>query len=218
MKVLRTLAAALLLPALAASCGDVNSPTAPAAPTAGPSKTTSSGNFYIVCSASIPVGGSGHCSIYSYSGYPVYSASWFSSNPGVASVSGGFVYGRAPGTARITAYSGGYSSSSTVQVYATAPAVVNRVTVTSATVYPGTSAQLVARVYYQYGNQMSGQSVTWSIDAPSVATIDGGGMVTGQTLGTTTARATVGSVSGAGTVSVVEYVEPEEPMCGNYYC
>jgi hypothetical protein len=216
-KVLRTLAAALLLPALAASCGDVNSPTAAEAPTQGPSKS-SSGSFYIVCSASIPVGGSGHCSIYSFSGYPVYSASWFSSNPGVASVSGGFVYGRAPGTARITAYSGGYSSSSTVQVYSNAPAVASRVTVTSATVYPGTSAQLVARVYDQYGNQMSGQPVAWSIDDPSIATIDGTGVVTGQTLGSTAARATVGSVSGAGTVSVVEYVEPEEPMCGNYYC
>jgi hypothetical protein len=216
MKTLRTLAAALLLPVVAASCGDA--PTAIEAPTKGPSKATSSGSFYIVCSASIPVGGSGHCSIYSFSGYPVYSASWFSSNPGVASVSGGFVYGRAPGTARITAFSGGYSSSSTVQVYATQPPVVNRVTVTSATVYPGTSAQLTARVYDQYGNQMSGQTVTWSIDAPSIATIDGGGVVTGQTLGSTTARATVGSVSGAGTVNVVEYVEPEEPMCGNYYC
>lgn len=218
MKLLRTLAAALLLPAVAASCGDVNTPTAVKAPTDGPSKSTSSGSFYIVCTASIPVGGSGHCSVYTYGGgYPPY-VSWYSSNPGVASVSGGFVYGRAPGTARITAYSGGYQSSSTVQVYATQPAVASRVTVTSATVYPGTSAQLVARVYDQYGNQMSNQPITWSIDDPSIASIDGSGVVTGQTLGSTTARATSGSVSGAGTVSVVEYVEPEEPMCGQYYC
>jgi len=220
MKALRTLAAALLLPALAASCGDVN-PTGVQAPTKGPSKS-SSGSFYIVCTASIPVGGSGHCSLYTYGGgYPQYGVSWFSSNPGVASVSGGFVYGRAPGTARITAYSGGYQSSSTVSVYATQPAVASRVTVTSATVYPGTSAQLTARVYDQYGNQMSGQTVTWSIDAPSIASISSTGVVTGQTLGSTTARATVGSVSGAGTVNVIEYVEPtepEEPMCGQYYC
>ena len=219
MKALRTLAAALFLPVLAASCGDANTPTGVQAPNSGPSKAaTASGSFYITCTPSIPVGGSGHCSIRSFSGAPVYSASWFSSNSGVASVSGGFVYGRAPGTARITAYSGGYQSSSTVQVYATEPAVASRVTVTSATIYPGTSAQLVARVYDQYGNQMSGQTVAWSIDAPSIATIDGSGVVVGQTLGSTTARATVGSISGAGTVNVIEYVEPEEPMCGNYYC
>jgi hypothetical protein len=222
MKALRILAAALLLPALAASCGDVNSPTAVEAPTKGPNASTASGSFYIVCPGSLPVGGSGHCRIYSFSGYPVYSASWFSSNPGVASVSGGFVYGRAPGFARITAFSGGYSSSSSVQVYANQPAVASRVTVTSATVYPGTSAQLTAYVYDQYGNRMSGQTVTWSIDAPWIASIDGNGVVTGQSIGSTTARAAVGSVSGAGTVTVADpnYVEPEprEPMCGDYLC
>lgn len=116
MRTLRSLAAALLLPLLA-SCGDM--PTEQVqAPTGGPLKST--GGFYINCTASIPVGGSGHCSAYSFGGGFSYPTSWYSSNPAVASVSGGFVFGRAPGTARITAYGNGYTSSSTVYVYATA--------------------------------------------------------------------------------------------------
>ena len=206
MRTLRSLAVALLLPLLA-SCGDT--PTQQVqAPTDGP--LLSSG-FWISCPASLPVGGMGRCSAYTFNG-GASPTSWYSSNPAVASVSSiGVVVARAPGSARITAYGGGYTSSSAVSVYSTAPAVVNKVTVSSATVYPQTTAQLTAKVYDQYGNQMTGKTVSWSIDNPAIATISASGVVTGVSVGSTTARAAVDGVSGAGTVTVTTYQEPTYP-------
>jgi hypothetical protein len=207
VRTLRSLAVALLLPLLA-SCGDTPTQQQAKAPTGGPRK---SGSFWMSCPFSLPVGGQGHCSAYSFNGGSSYPTTWFSSNPAVASVSYGWVYARAPGSATITAYDGGYMSSSTVSVYSTAPAAVTKVTVNSATVYPGSTAQLTAKVYDQYGNQMTGKTVTWSIDAPAIATISASGVVTGVSVGSTTARAAVDGVTGAGTVTVATYQEPVEP-------
>lgn len=206
MRTLRSLAVALLLPLLA-SCGDM--PTEQVrTPTAGARMSSS---FWISCPASLPVGGQGRCSAYTFNG-GAYPSSWFSSNPAVVSVgSFGIVYARAPGSARITAYGGGFMSSSAVSVYSTAPATVTKVTVSSATVYRGTTAQLTAKVYDQYGNQMTGKTVTWSIDNPAIASISASGVVTGVALGSTTARAAVDGVSGAGTVNVTTYQEPTYP-------
>ena len=137
----------------------------------------------------------------------------------VSASSGGFLYGNSPGGATIYAYSGGYSASAYVYVSPPpAPAVVTSVTVTSVSVSPGQSAQLTARAYDQYGNQISGKTATWSIDDPGIAIISSSGVVTGQALGSTTARATIDGVAGAGTVSVEDYQEPDNPMCGQYFC
>ena len=223
MKVLRLLAAAALIPTLAASCADLptNASQQAKAPEQG-ARAYTSGSFWINCTATIQVGGVGWCNAYPYSGGFIYPSYW-SSNPGVARASaGGAVFGISPGSAVIYASSGGYMSSSWVTVVAPppppAPAVVTRVTVTSTTVWPGGSAQLVARAYDQSNNQVTGRAVTWSIDDPGVATIGTSGVVTGQTLGSTTARATIDGVAGAGTVWVEAYEEPAEPMCGKYLC
>lgn len=217
MKALRLLATALLLPVLAASCTDLTtSPEKIQAPTDGARKST--GAFWINCTASLTVGQTGWCSAYSYSGGFVYPSYW-SSNPAVASVSGGMIFANNPGSAVIYASAGGYMSSSHVAVYPPpAPSVVTQVTVTSVTLYPGGSAQLTARAYDQYGKQMSGKTATWSIDNPAVATIGSTGVVTAQSLGSTTARATIDGVTGTGTVWVEEYQEPLNPMCGDHYC
>ena len=216
MKVLRLFAAAVMLPALAASCTDLPTEQARAPQTP---RAVVSGPFWINCTSSLTVGGTGHCSAYSYSGGFVYPSYW-SSNPGVVSAnSGGFLYGNSPGSATIYASSGGYMASAGVYVAPPpAPSVVTSVTVTSASVSPGTSAQLTARAYDQYGKLMSGKTATWSIDNPGIATITSTGVVTGQALGSTTARATIDGVAGAGTVTVEVYQEPSEPMCGKYYC
>lgn len=206
MRTLRLLAGTLLLPLLA-SCGDTPTQQVPA-PTGEPLESAS---FWISCPVSLPVGGQGRCSAYTFNGGSS-PTSWYSSNPAVVSVSSfGTVVARAPGSARITAYGGGSTSSSTVSVYSTAPATVTTVTVSSATVYPGTTAQLTAKVYDQYGNQMTGKTVSWSIDNPAVATISASGVVTGGSVGSTTARAAVDGVAGAGTVTVATYREPVEP-------
>jgi Big-like domain-containing protein len=214
VRTLPSLAAALLLPLLA-SCGDVPTQQQVQVPTGGVRKSAS---FWISCPASLPVGGQGRCSVYTFNG-GAYPTSWYSSNPAVVSVSSiGVLLARTPGSATITAYGGGYTSSSGVSVYSTAPAVVTSVTVSSATVYPGSTAQLTAKVYDQYGNQMTGKTVTWSIDNPAVATISASGVVTGVSIGSTTARAAVDGVSGAGTVTVSAYqdpVDPTYPTCPN---
>ncbi|HSU14229.1 Ig-like domain-containing protein [Longimicrobium sp.] len=216
MKAFRLFAAALMLPALAASCtdlptGQARAPQKPRADLTGP--------FWINCTSSLTVGGTGHCSAYSYSGGFIYPSYW-STNPGVVSAnSGGFLYGISPGAATIYASYGGYMASASVYVAPPpAPPVVTKVTVTSVSVAPGQSAQLTARAYDQYNNQMSGKTATWSIDNPAVATITSSGVVTGQALGSTTARATIDGVAGAGTVTVEDYQEPDNPMCGKYYC
>jgi len=217
MKALRRFATVLLLPMLAVSCTDLTtSPKQIQAPKDGVRQ--SSGAFWINCSASLTVGQTGWCSAYSYSGGFVYPSYW-SSNPGVASVAGGTIFANNPGSAVIYASAGGYMSSSHVTVYPPpAPAVVTQVTVTSATVYLGASAQLTARAYDQYGKQMSGKTATWTIDNPAIATISSTGVVTAQSLGSTTARATIDGVTGTGTVWVEEYQDPGNPMCGDYYC
>lgn len=209
MRTLRSLLAMLLLPLLAASCADAppTSPERVAAPV-GPAR--SYGDFYINCPSTLAVGEWGYCSAWSWSGGPAYPTSWWSSSGAVWVTSSGSVYAASPGYATISASGNGYTAYAGINVYAAA--YVASVTVSSATVYPGTTAQLTARVYDQYGNEMSGQSVAWSIDDPGVATISGSGVVTGHSVGSTTARATVDGVAGAGTVSVQQHQEPEPPM------
>lgn len=216
MRTLRSLAATLLLPLLAASCADAP-PTSPERVVAPAGPLRSHNDFYISCPGTLAVGEWGYCWAWSWSGERVYPTSWTSSSSAVWVTSSGNVYAASPGYATISASHGGYTDHTGMNVYGAA--YVTSVTVSSATVYPGTAAQLTARVYDQYGNEMSGQSVAWSIDDPGVATISGSGVVTGQSVGSTTARATVDGVAGAGTVSVQQYQEPEPPMkCRIEHC
>jgi hypothetical protein len=207
VRTLRSLAAALFL-TLLASCGDMPTEQVQAPDSA----VKSTGSFWISCTSSVPVGGSGGCSAYSTGSGFVYPSYW-STSGAILMYSSGFFVGRYPGYSTIYASANGYMASSGVRVYSTAPAAVTSVTVSNAAMYLGSTAQLTAKVYDQYGNQMTGQAVTWSIDNPAVASISGTGVVTGQSLGSTTARATVSGVAGAGTVSVIEYQEPTYPTC-----
>lgn len=212
MRTFRSLAATLLLPLLAASCADAppTSPEKVVAP-AGPSR--SHGDFYINCPSTLAVGQWGYCSAWSWGGGPAYPDSWWASSDAVWVKSSGSVYGVSPGYATITAAGDGYTAYGGISVYAETEAYVASVTVSSASIYLGWAAQLTARVYDQNGNQMTGRSVEWSIDDPGVATISGSGVVTAQSVGSTTARATVGGVEGTGTVSVHVPPEPEPGPC-----
>ncbi len=213
MRTLRFLAATLLLPLLAASCADAppTSPEKVVAPVAGPVR--SHNDFYINCPATLAVGEWGYCSAWSWSGGLAYPTSWSSSSGAVWVTSSGSVYAAAPGYATISASGDGYTAYSGVSVYDAQPSYVASVTVSSASIYLGWAAQLTARVYDQHGNQMTGQSVAWSIDDEGVATINGSGMVMAQSVGSTTARATVDGVEGSGTVSVHVPPEPEPGPC-----
>jgi hypothetical protein len=215
---LRNATTAVLVALSAASCSDL--PTATQRSQTQPHAPRAAMYLGISCPQSTLTVGTGmRCYAQTYNGTYV-SAWWGSSNTSVATTgSGGAVYSVGAGTATIYAsWSDGYqaySGTRVITVVAAQPAVVSRVTVTSATVEPGGSVQLVARAYDANNNQITGKTATWSIDDPAIASITSGGVATGQSIGSTTARATIDGVAGAGTVTVEEY---QEPMCGQYYC
>ncbi len=125
---------------------------------------------------------------------------WSSSNPSVATVSGGVVSGVASGAAIISHTVTGTCGSSTA---------AHAVTVTSTT-SPGTiSGTLTVAIGSTTGLYDAVTGGTWSSSTPSVATISSGGVVTGVAAGTTTITYTVTGCSGAAyTTAVVTVTTP----------
>ncbi|WP_428276698.1 Ig-like domain-containing protein [Candidatus Palauibacter sp.] len=68
----------------------------------------------------------------------------------------------------------------------------------------GQTVQLSATVRDQNGGVMSGASVNWTSGDPAVATVDAAGLVTAVSPGMATIEATSGTVSGSGTVAVMQ--------------
>lgn len=134
------------------------------------------------------------------------SASWSSSNPAVASVSGGSVTAKANGSATITAAYNGYSATATVTVedditydYQLSP--------TSASVVNGrTTKMTVVRRTFTNGSQTYGEdyssNFTWTSSNTSVATVGSNGVITGVGAGTATITAKYGGTTLTGTVTV----------------
>ena len=67
----------------------------------------------------------------------------------------------------------------------------------------GEEETLTARVLDQNGNAMTGVAVAWSSSQPTVAVVDGAGLVTGVGAGAATITATAGSAQGTAEVAVV---------------
>lgn len=67
----------------------------------------------------------------------------------------------------------------------------------------GSTLQLAAEARDREGRALSGHSVAWSSDDPAVATVDGGGRVTGAGPGTTVIRASAGSAEGTASLTVL---------------
>lgn len=134
------------------------------------------------------------------------SASWSSSNPAVASVSGGSVTAKATGSATITAAYNGYSATATVTVedditydYQLSP--------TSASVVNGRTTKMTAiRRTFTNGTQTYGEdyssNFTWTSSNTSVATVGSNGVITGVGTGTATITAKYGGTTLTGTVTV----------------
>ena len=134
------------------------------------------------------------------------SASWSSSNPAVASVSGGSVTAKATGSATITATYNGYSATATVTVedditydYQLSP--------TSASVVNGrTTKMTIVRRTFTNGTQTYGEdyssNFTWTSSNTSVATVGSNGVITGVGAGTATITAKYGGTTLTGTVTV----------------
>ena len=133
------------------------------------------------------------------------SVTWSTSDALVASVSqSGVVTGLLPGTATITATSGGKSGTATITVQL-APVATVTVTPSSLTLRDRDNQRtgtLTATVRDALGNVLTGRTVTWSSSNTQVATVTQTGVVTAQSKGTATIRATSEGKTGTATVQV----------------
>jgi uncharacterized protein YjdB len=131
---------------------------------------------------------------------------WGSSAPGVAVVSStGLVTGVTPGSATISATSEGMSGSATITVTAVPVATVT-VSPASAPLRVGATVQLTATPRDAGGTALPGRQVDWTSSAPTVATVNSGGLVTAVAPGSATITAT--SETKAGTSAITVTVVP----------
>lgn len=138
------------------------------------------------------------------SGRPI---TWSSLDPAVASVSSdGAVTAKSGGTIAIVAQSEGVTGSASVTVNAPAPASVAQVLVSVPTdeIFVGESVQSTVTLKDAQGNVLSGRTITYSTDNPTVVSVSATGLVTAIGAGSTALRVTSGGISG----SVMMYVGP----------
>lgn len=129
---------------------------------------------------------------------------WASNPATVATVDGnGMITAVSVGAATVTATCEGKSASATITV---AAVVVPVATVTlsqaSATIVAGQTVTLIATPKDAAGNALTGRGVTWISTVPSIATVDGNGVVTPVAVGTTTITATSEGQSASATITV----------------
>ncbi|MGQ0766747.1 MAG: beta strand repeat-containing protein [Gemmatimonadota bacterium] len=127
---------------------------------------------------------------------------WSSDQPSVASVrSDGLVTALSTGQARITASSEGRSAQASVNV---TPVPVASVVIdpVSASVRVGSTARFAVSSFDAQGNPLQGRVPSWVTGAPTVATVDQQGVVTGVGTGTALIIATVEGVRETATVTV----------------
>jgi uncharacterized protein YjdB len=130
------------------------------------------------------------------------SVSWSSDHPNIASVSStGVVTAVAPGSAVITAQSGGKSATASVTVSAVPIASVS-VSPPTSTLTAGQGTTLTATVTDANGNVVSNAAVSWSSSNQNVAQVSPAGAVTTSGTGTATITATSGTKSGTASITV----------------
>jgi PKD repeat protein len=95
-------------------------------------------------------------------------------------------------------------SASTTATISMPPAPVASVDVSpaNASIQVGGSIQLTATPRDANGNALFGRTITWATDNPGVATVDGGGVVTGAAVGTDRVSATSEGQTGVVTITV----------------
>ncbi len=127
---------------------------------------------------------------------------WSSSDQSVAVVSSsGRVQSVSPGSATITATSGGVSGTSEVTV-TPGVAVTLQVTPASPALTVGETLPMLATVRDAQGNVITGDSISWATGDVNVATVSGAGVLSAVAVGTVTVTATDGMVIGTTVVTV----------------
>ena len=112
-------------------------------------------------------------------------------------------------SAALWAYACGDGATEAPPPEAPRPVVIGIVPQTTQLWVRGTTVQLTAQVRDQRARLMSDVAVSWASYDPSVASVDGSGLVTAIDNGRATITATAGSVSGRATVVVLE--SPDRP-------
>lgn len=127
---------------------------------------------------------------------------WSSSAPSVASVSAnGLVTALAVGSATITATSEGQSATASVTV-AVVPVATVTVSPATSSLAVGDTVRFTATTKDSAGNVLTGRSVTWSSNAPAVATVSASGVVTAIAAGSATVTAASEGKSGSASITV----------------
>ena len=127
--------------------------------------------------------------------------SWSSADTLVATVdSGGLVTAVGGGATTVSATAGEVSGAAVVNVMQSAYSVV--VSPAADTVAPGDTLRLAAQAFDENGHPVEGAEFGWSSSDVSVATVDGGGLVTGVAEGTATIVAAAGSGRGTAEITV----------------
>lgn len=129
------------------------------------------------------------------------SVTWTSSNPAVATVSGGVVTALTPGSTMIGATSEGRSGSATVTV-SQPPVIAVVLDPTSLSLAVGAEAQVTATPTGAGGIALPGRTVTWTSSTPGVATVQNG-LVRGVSVGSAVVTASSDGVPAALVVQVV---------------
>jgi alpha-tubulin suppressor-like RCC1 family protein len=130
---------------------------------------------------------------------------WATSNASVATVTNaGVVTAVSPGPVNISASSGGVTGTASYTVTGSGAAVAT-VTVgpqLGATVEVGNTLSLTVVARDSNNNQLFGRTVTWSSQAPALATVSANGTVRGVATGATIIIATIDGVQGGTQVTV----------------
>lgn len=128
------------------------------------------------------------------------SIAWSSSDPAIATVSGGVVTAVKPGSATITAAVGTVKGTAAVTV--AAPVATIEVTPATATIVIGGTSQLTATLKDAGGNVLTDRTVAWSSDNDLIASVSTSGLVTSRSVGSATITATVEGKSATAKVTI----------------
>lgn len=138
------------------------------------------------------------------SGAPIADARvfWSSQHPSIAVVTAeGIVTGVGPGNTQVAASANGTSAVVAVSV-SRLPVSLVRVNPPAANIPVGGTVALSAQALDATGGVVPGLSAAWTSSHPSIASVNGSGVVTGIAPGSVTLTATVAGLNGVAAVSV----------------